>query len=65
MNDGFNVLPNDLAKLRATGRLQLSRSPITRMWRIALPEAGVSYEAPSRHLLYDQIRAAAQRVGML
>jgi hypothetical protein len=65
MNNGFDLLPRDLARLRSAGRLVMSRSPITGRWRIRIVEAGYDNEAPNRHLLYDGARAAAQRVGLL
>jgi hypothetical protein len=61
----FSVLPDDLARLRAMGRLTLSRSPITKRWRVLIAEAGFDKEAPSRLDLFQPAREAAQRSGML
>jgi hypothetical protein len=60
----YKILPDDLAALRYSGRLTLSRSPITRRWRIVIPEVGFDESAPSRHDLFEPARKAAQKLGV-
>jgi hypothetical protein len=41
--------------LRSQGRLQLSRSPVTRQWRIAIPELGVEIRAREMGELTEKV----------
>lgn len=48
--------------LRDKGRLQLSRSPVTRLWRIVIPELGVEVRAHEMRELTEKIEPHIRRL---
>lgn len=63
--NNFDIWPRDIAQARASGVLQISRSPITREWTARVPLAGWEFSSRQRHTLLEPARAVLTKHGLV